>query len=124
MSVFNLSFEIALSLCSPWSFSGQHFIKDDSDGPDVALEAVHVLIKGFKRHVNWRANIVATLLFDVLLFYGESKICNLGFAIDKEDICRFEITMNNAEFVDSSIAVDDLFQDGEGLCLRNNFFLF
>ena len=47
MSVLDLSFEITLGFGSPWCFSGKHFIKDDSDGPDITFKTVNILIKSF-----------------------------------------------------------------------------
>ena len=110
MSVFNLSFEVALSLGSPRSFTGKHFIKDYSNGPDVAFETVHVLIEGFERHVDWRADVITALFFDVFLFDCKSKISNFGLSIDEKYIGRLEITMNNAIFVDPSVSIDYLFE--------------
>jgi hypothetical protein len=82
------------------------------------------LVEGFKRHVNGRAYIVGALLLDILFLDGESKICNFSLSIDKKDIGRFEVPMDNAVLVDSAIAVDDLFEDAERLGFGDDFLVF
>ncbi len=124
MSIFDLPFEVALGFGPPWGFTCEHLIKDDTNGPNIAFEAVHILIKGFKGHVNRRAYIVGALLFDILLFDGESKISDFSFSIDKKDIGRFEIPMDDTVLVDSAISIDDLFEDVEGFEFRDDFFVF
>ena len=124
MSVFDLSFEVALGFGPPGGFTSEHLIEDDTNGPNIAFEAVHILIKGFKGHVNRRAYIVGALLFDILLFDGESKISDFSFSIDKKDIGRFEIPMDDTVLVDSAISIDDLFEDVEGFEFRDDFFVF
>ena len=50
--------EIFLSFGSPGGLSGEHFVVDDSKGPYITFEAIFVLIESFRRHINWRSNII------------------------------------------------------------------
>ena len=50
--------KIFLSFGSPGGLPGEHFVVDDSEGPDITFEAIFVLIESFRRHINWRSNII------------------------------------------------------------------
>ena len=50
--------EIFLGFGSPGGLPGEHFVVDDSEGPDIAFEAIFILIESFRRHINWRSNII------------------------------------------------------------------
>ena len=112
---FDLPFQVGFCFGSPRSVTSQHFIEDDSDGPDIALWAVLVVIKSFKRHVDGGAYIVIGVFPDIWVADGKAEIGNLDFPFIEENVGRFKISVNNAETVDSPISVDDFFEDGDWL---------
>jgi hypothetical protein len=48
----------------------------------------------------------------VLGKFGESKIGNFSFAIMKEYICNFEVSMNNILFCEIIQSFEDIIDDG------------
>ena len=118
---FDLPFQVSFCFGSPGSVACQHFIENDSDGPDIAFWAVLVVIESFKRHVDGGAYIVIGVFPDIWVANGKAEICNLDFPFIEEDIRRFKIPVDNAKPIDSPISVDYLFEDADWLSFWDGF---
>ena len=92
----------------PRSFSSEHFVVNDSQGPNVAFEAVFVIIQSFGRHVDWAADIVRGILFRIGVFHGEPKIGDFDLLVFEEYVGRLEISVDDAVFRNVVVPVDDL----------------
>ena len=101
--------------------SCKHFIENDSDSPDIAFRAVKVIIECFDWHINWGSYIIVAGFFEIWVANGESEVSYLNFAFTEEDIGWFKISMYNSESIDASISIDYLFEDSDGLSLRDSF---
>ena len=109
---FQHFFEVSLSFSSPWSSSREHFIENDTNGPNIALEAVDIVTQGFIRHIDRRSNIVILSFFKVSAFDSKSKISDLNGLGGHENVGWFQIAMDDIVSVDGTIAVDNLPKDG------------
>lgn len=97
--------------------SCKHFKEDDSDCPDITFCTVHVIIESLQRHIDWWTNIVVAIFFQVWVSDSKSKISNFDNSLAKKDICWFEVSMDDAKFIDSSVTIDDLFKNTNSLFL-------
>lgn len=53
-----LPLQVVFRLSPPRSLACQHLKEDDTDCPDIAFEAVDVLIQCLQWHIDWRAHII------------------------------------------------------------------
>lgn len=118
---FYLSFEIIFSFSSPWSFTCQHFVEDHSNCPDITFGAIDIIIQCLQRHVNGTSNVVIWWFLKIAVLNCKSKISNFDFSTREEYIGWFEISVYNAEFIQVTIASDNLLEDTQCLTLRHSF---
>jgi hypothetical protein len=72
----------------------------DTQGPDVRLEAVPILLDDFGGHPEWRTNECVALRLDVGQLGRNAKVGQLDFAsLRKQDIGGLDISMDLALLV-------------------------
>lgn len=115
--------QLFLSFSSPWSFSHKHFIVYDTKCPNIAFEAVFIIIKSFRWHIDWTSNIVGRILFRINAFHSKAKVSNFNLMMWNEDIGRLEISVNDIVFGDLIVAINDLCHQFHSFIFRNGFSL-
>ena len=102
--------------------SMQHFVQYDSHRPDVTFLRVLALFVRLRRHVFWWANIVVTLwfvrntLFETIPKINKTQLIFkltsiiLKFLSSKDQIVRFNVSMNNLQAFYHSIGLKHLFK--------------
>lgn len=66
--------EFFLSVCLPGSDSVEHFVVDDSQTPDIALERVVIRFECLRAHVHWSSDVVIKLTWWRFNIFRKSKI--------------------------------------------------
>ena len=86
--------ELVLAFGSPWSVAMEHFVENETQGPNVALGSVRLIFKDLQRHVKRSADhrLDLHIMRDLL---RKPKITNLQYVILDHDIGGFQISMND-----------------------------
>lgn len=71
--------------------------------------AVLVAVQGLRGHVDRRAHIVLLSVFKVLLLDRETKVADLQLRVVEEDVGGFQVSVYDAQRVQTLIAFYDLF---------------
>lgn len=106
--------------------SDQHFVKDDSESPNITLFRVEVVHIGFWRHVLGRSDVIEHLrLIRHLCHLAITEIDNCDALADfwprlKEHIVRLEIAVHYALTSDLTIALKDLPEEEDCLFFRHS----
>lgn len=119
-----MSFEVILCLGSPGGVSCEHFVENDSNSPYIALRTVKIFIESLQRHIDRRAHIIVGSSFEVGVSDGEPEVSYFDLAVIEEDIGWFKVSMYDTEAIDTPVAIDDLFENGDGFGLIDFPFVF
>ena len=96
--------------------AGQHFVKHNAKGVDVALRPNFAAADLFRRKVGWRADNIA--LGDAGLgadFHSDAKIAKIGVAIFiQQDVVGLDVPMYDAIAMSEGQSRADLLQDLAG----------
>ena len=109
------------------SLAVKHLIEYHSHRPNITLGGVGAAVENFRAHIHGASheglmNLIEFSAFLVIL--GESKICDfVGLVLD-EDIGGLEVSVYDGVLVQVLIAADELFDDDDGLGLRQFLALF
>jgi hypothetical protein len=101
----------------------KHFINDDSDRKNLRVNGEFEIFEGLRSHVKRRAGID---FIEILVVKADSKakISDDRFALFEENILGFKVSVDDVLGVQRGEAIDDGFDDDEGLLLCEFFALF
>ena len=108
-------------------FAEKHLIEDNSHRPDIAFGGICATIENLRTHIHRTTNerlMNLIKLGSLLIILGKPKVSNFVCFMLDEDVCRFQVTMNDRMLVKVPVAPDELLHDHEALTLRQFFSLF
>lgn len=88
--LFHCLHELEVRAAIPWPITMQHFIEDDSQGPDITLGSIILLSQQLIRHVVGGPHDLI-ILFLLGPSHSKPKISKLALPIFHEDVRRFEV---------------------------------
>ena len=107
----------------------QHFVKHDSNCPNIALFWVMIAPVGFRRHVLGRAYIVKHFWFIGDFFHLTVPKVNDGhlFALLRvsfeQNIIRFEVAVHYFFMFDARVSIENLLQNEDSLVFRETVWM-
>lgn len=109
------SIELVLSI--------EHPVEADTEGVDIGLVGVILVLEDFRGHVEGRAEHGFGPAFFVEDF-GESEIGNFDNTVVSENIGEFQVSVDDFVFVKMVEAMNQFAHDTDSLILYEIFFLF
>lgn len=114
----DVAVEVWNGMSSPWKFSEQNFVEEDTSGPDITFSAVVFIIKDLRSHVKGSSEQgvgLSGVLVDFINQFSETKVSDLDSALMEQNIRSLNITMHNNNFVALRIDNVQVFKSHEGM---------
>lgn len=95
-----------------WDTACQHFMKYNSQRPDITFLAIVVVIVAFRRHISWGSDIVVDAPVLSASFLAVSEVNDSWFhSISQKNILCFKVSMQVSMISNSLISFDDVFEN-------------